>query len=72
MTDHKAGYYTRPEVCDSFLLKCKEAGFLLDEILPSLGDDQWLGKMTVSGLDAGALAIRKAACRYWIGRWAQC
>ncbi|KAL1746040.1 hypothetical protein HDZ31DRAFT_62600 [Schizophyllum fasciatum] len=29
----------------------------------------WLGTLEVGGLDAGGLALRKAACRLWVARW---
>ncbi|KAJ7468060.1 hypothetical protein FB451DRAFT_1352434 [Mycena latifolia] len=47
-----AGNYTKPDVCDNFLHEERE----------------WLGGSSVSGLDRLALAARKGACRYWVGR----
>ncbi|KAJ7741957.1 hypothetical protein DFH07DRAFT_49253 [Mycena maculata] len=63
-----AGNYTKPEVCDNFLSLAAEAGFTFDELLPADGESEWLGRSTVSGLDKMDLAMRKAACRYWVGR----
>ncbi|KAJ6582900.1 hypothetical protein DFH09DRAFT_278105 [Mycena vulgaris] len=63
-----AGNYTKPDVCDSFLRTATQAGFVFDEVLPADGEHEWLGRSAVSGLDKAALATRKAACRYWVGR----
>ncbi|KAJ7247932.1 hypothetical protein B0H12DRAFT_1124614 [Mycena haematopus] len=61
-----AGNYTKSEVCDNFLYLSAQAGFKFDEILDE--EREWLGSSSVSGLDNEALTIRKAACRYWVGR----
>ena len=66
---HQAGYYTRTEVCDTFIQKGKEAGLSFTEILDEGFENTWLGNMVVSNLDKEALGVRKAACRYWIGCW---
>ncbi|KAJ7100018.1 hypothetical protein B0H15DRAFT_818392 [Mycena belliarum] len=63
-----AGDYTKPDVCDNFLLLGTQAGFTFDEVLPTEGQREWLGSSAVSGLDKAALSTRKAACRYWVGR----
>ncbi|KAJ7185792.1 hypothetical protein C8R46DRAFT_937426 [Mycena filopes] len=63
-----AGNYTKPDVCDNFLRLASQAGFIFDEILPTDEEREWLGTSAVSGLDKIALATRKAACRYWVGR----
>jgi len=65
-----AGSYTRAHVCDDFLQKGREAGFIFEEIFTSSEEVRWMGEMKVGGLDSEALAVRKAACRYWIGSWA--
>ena len=66
----KAGKYTRPEVCDNFLLKSQSAGLELEEIYDD-ADGKWLGSLQVGNLDNEALALRKSNCRFWIGRWAE-
>ncbi|KAJ7613775.1 hypothetical protein DFH06DRAFT_1274557 [Mycena polygramma] len=63
-----AGNYTKREVCDNFLRLSEEAGLEFDEILPSEGEHEWLGRSLVSGIDEMALKTRKAACRYWVGQ----
>ncbi|CAK5274722.1 unnamed protein product [Mycena citricolor] len=63
-----AGKYTKPEVCDNFLALSARAGFAFEEVLPTEEESQWKGKLVVSSLDGEALALRKANCRYWIGR----
>ncbi|KAJ6614624.1 hypothetical protein B0H10DRAFT_1803191, partial [Mycena sp. CBHHK59/15] len=63
-----AGTYTKPEVCQNFLRIAAQKNFVFDEVLPADGEDEWLGNCTVSGLDRAALATRKSACRYWVGR----
>ncbi|KAJ7108705.1 hypothetical protein C8R44DRAFT_714024 [Mycena epipterygia] len=63
-----AGNYTKPDVCDNFLRLSAEAGFIFEETLLTDGENEWLGRSTVSGLDKMALATRKGACRYWVGR----
>ncbi|KAF8162447.1 hypothetical protein K438DRAFT_1618334 [Mycena galopus ATCC 62051] len=63
-----AGNYTKPEVCDNFLRLSANAGFIFEEIFSSDEEREWLGNSPVSGLDKTALTIRKAACRYWVGR----
>lgn len=64
-----AGTYTRAHVCDGFLQKGRETGFTFEEIFTNSEEARWMGEMKVSGLDSKALALRKAACRYWIGTW---
>ncbi|KAF9256612.1 hypothetical protein L218DRAFT_881357, partial [Marasmius fiardii PR-910] len=63
-----AGKYTQPHVCDNFVKLAREAGFVIEEILPTAEESEWLGGQ-VSGLDKDALSTRKAACRFWTGRW---
>ncbi|KAJ8516213.1 hypothetical protein ONZ45_g6453 [Pleurotus djamor] len=61
-----AGPYTRSEICDNFLRLAGSTGLHFDAV--SCGSE-WEGSLYVSGLDKEQLAVRKAACRYWIGRW---
>lgn len=63
-----AGLYTKPHLCDSFLAKSKAAGLEFEEIRTD-PEEVWMGTMQVNTLDREALALRKAACRYWVGRW---
>ncbi|KAJ7061004.1 hypothetical protein C8F01DRAFT_1141555 [Mycena amicta] len=63
-----AGYYTKPYVCDDFLRLAAETGLVFDEVIAEGEEQEWLGSMSVGGLDKAALKVRKAACRYWIGR----
>ncbi|KAJ7269635.1 hypothetical protein C8J57DRAFT_1322580 [Mycena rebaudengoi] len=63
-----AGSYTKPEICENFLLLATEAGFVFREVPHTDGEERWLGKQVVSDLDSADLATRKSACRYWIGR----
>jgi EEF1A N-terminal glycine/lysine methyltransferase len=58
-------------VCNSFIEKGKEVGLIFAEILDEDEgvEKKWLGNMEVSNLDKEALGVRKAACRYWVGRW---
>jgi nicotinamide N-methyltransferase len=65
-----AGVYTKPDVCDSFLAKSTEAGLQFEEIHTNPAEP-WKGTLTVGGLDSDDLATRKAACRYWVGRYAR-
>ena len=76
-----AGNYTSPHVCDNFLREGNRAGLTFEEgISPICANDgtnaeitdidKWLGKMPVSGLDEQQLSMRKAMCRWWVGRWA--
>ncbi|KAF9010213.1 hypothetical protein BDQ17DRAFT_1347756 [Cyathus striatus] len=65
-----AGVYTNAEVCDNFLSLGRQANLVFDEILPTETERMWRGTLEVSGLDVEALALRKSACRYWVGRWA--
>jgi hypothetical protein len=67
----QAGHYTRAHVCNDFLQKGKEAGFIFEEIYTLDEEAKWMGEMKVGELDRAALAVRKAACRYWIGSWTQ-
>ncbi|KAF9051721.1 hypothetical protein BJ165DRAFT_1450810 [Panaeolus papilionaceus] len=62
-----AGKYTQADVCNNFLTKAKEAGLNMDEITAE--NEEWKGNLAVSGLDKEDLTLRKANCRYWIGRW---
>ncbi|KAF7351376.1 Nicotinamide n-methyltransferase nnt1 [Mycena sanguinolenta] len=58
---------TKEEVCKDFLSLSEQRGFTFEEI--SLDEDEeWLGSFPVGGFDKEALTIRKAACRYWVGR----
>ncbi|KAG5338498.1 hypothetical protein C0989_007270 [Termitomyces sp. Mn162] len=66
----KAGKYTRRNVCEDFLRKGREAGLIFDEIFTGPEEAGWKGTMKVRGLDQEALAVRKANCYYWVGRWA--
>ncbi|KAF8889582.1 hypothetical protein BD779DRAFT_1519948 [Infundibulicybe gibba] len=61
-----AGRYTHSHVCEDFLSKAGQQGILFEEISSGA---EWEGNMTVSGLDHAALTLRKANCRYWVGRW---
>jgi EEF1A N-terminal glycine/lysine methyltransferase len=63
-----AGRYTRTHVCDSFLAKSKAVGLEFEEVQTN-PEEGWMGTMPVNTLDKEALALRKEACRYWIGRW---
>ncbi|KAF7316112.1 hypothetical protein MIND_00129300 [Mycena indigotica] len=63
-----AGYYTKPHVCENFLRLAAESGLDFDEVIAGGGERDWLGFMDVGGLDKNALTLRKAACRYWIGK----
>ncbi|KNZ78300.1 Putative nicotinamide N-methyltransferase, partial [Termitomyces sp. J132] len=65
-----AGKYTRRNVCEDFLRKGREAGLIFDEIFTGPEEAGWKGTMKVRGLDQEALAVRKANCYYWVGRWA--
>lgn len=72
-----AGTYTRPHVCADFIRKAEIAGLaFVEEDPPASSSDAtatgsaWLGRLEVSGLDREQLAVRKAMCRYWVGRWA--
>ncbi|KAG6856591.1 hypothetical protein H0H87_002797 [Tephrocybe sp. NHM501043] len=65
-----AGKYTHRNVCDDFLLKGHAAGFVFEEVLAGPEEVTWKGNMKVGGLDDEALALRKANCYYWVGRWA--
>ncbi|KAK7033632.1 hypothetical protein VNI00_012632 [Paramarasmius palmivorus] len=65
-----AGKYTQPHVCDSFIDKAKASGFSFEEVLSPDEESEWMGKLDVSDLDKEALSTRKAACRFWVGRWA--
>lgn len=64
-----AGKYTKPHVCESFLERGRIAGFTFEEITPKAEDLSWRGQFQVGGLVRDALSVRKAACRYWMGRW---
>ncbi|KAG6888725.1 hypothetical protein C0992_007634 [Termitomyces sp. T32_za158] len=66
----KVGKYTHTNVCEDFLRKGREAGFVFEEVLASPEEADWKGKMKVGSLDQEALTIRKASCYYWVGRWA--
>ncbi|KAF8068931.1 hypothetical protein FPV67DRAFT_1668980 [Lyophyllum atratum] len=65
-----AGKYTHQNVCDDFLLKGQRAGLVFDEIHADPEEAGWKGTLAVGGLDKDGLAIRKANCYCWIGRWA--
>ncbi|RDB29774.1 Protein N-methyltransferase NNT1 [Hypsizygus marmoreus] len=64
-----AGNYTHSDVCDNFLAKGRNAGLVFEEIHAGTEETRWLGEMKVSSLDNEALSLRKANCRYWVGRW---
>ncbi|EIW81331.1 hypothetical protein CONPUDRAFT_153884 [Coniophora puteana RWD-64-598 SS2] len=65
-----AGKYTKPEVCHNFVRAAKEAGIICEEHTTDEKSIVWRGKMTVSGLNKDDLGVRKAMCRWWVGRWA--
>ncbi|KAG7448471.1 uncharacterized protein BT62DRAFT_1056156 [Guyanagaster necrorhizus] len=66
-----AGRYTSPDVCDNFMKIASCEGFSInEELCPDGQDEPWLGVMEVASFDKQALSVRKAACRFWIGRWA--
>lgn len=66
----QAGKYTPPHVCDHFFDVARDAGIVFDELTPKEDECGWLGTLEVPSFDAEALAVRKAACRFWIGNWA--
>jgi nicotinamide N-methyltransferase len=43
---------------------------VFEEIYEGPEEARWKGTLKVGGLDDESLAIRKANCYYWIGRWA--
>lgn len=65
-----AGKYTQRHICDNFLANGQNAGLSFEEILPDAEEIIWEGDMEVGGLDKEDLALRKANCYYWVGRWA--
>ncbi|KAF8908664.1 putative methyltransferase-domain-containing protein [Mucidula mucida] len=65
-----AGKYTLPHVCAQFLRVAVEAGFQFEEVINEDSQTMWLGKLPVPTFDSEGLAVRKAACRFWIGSWA--
>ncbi|KAJ7599058.1 putative methyltransferase-domain-containing protein [Mycena floridula] len=65
-----AGKYTKSNVCQSFIEKATLTGLNLVEKTPDEADCFWQGKYPVSKLDPEDLAVRKAACRFWVGEWA--
>lgn len=68
-TRSQAGNYTPPHVCDTFLSKAKQQGLTFKEVIPKRDEQMWLGQLEIPNFDHEALSLRKAACRYWIGRW---
>ncbi len=65
----QAGKYTHVHVCNNFLGKAKKSGLLLNEI--TIEDEEWKGTHPVNNLTSEDLWLRKANCRYWIGRWSE-
>ncbi|PBK67448.1 hypothetical protein ARMSODRAFT_959032 [Armillaria solidipes] len=65
-----AGRYTSPNVCDNFMEIANSEGFCIEEEVSDGQEEPWLGTMEVANFDKQALSVRKAACRFWIGRWA--
>ncbi|KAK0480647.1 hypothetical protein IW261DRAFT_1473716 [Armillaria novae-zelandiae] len=65
-----AGRYTSPSVCDNFMKIANSEGLCIEEQVPGGQEEPWLGTMEVENFDKQALSLRKAACRFWIGRWA--
>nr|GAT59261.1 predicted protein [Mycena chlorophos] len=63
-----AGFYTKPHVCENFMRLAGEKDLVFEEIIAEDEEREWLGNMSVGGLDKSALKVRKMACRYWIGR----
>lgn len=45
-------------------------GLRIEEQVSGGQEEPWLGTMEVANFDKQALSVRKAACRFWIGRWA--
>ena len=48
----------------------KEVGFVFDEVIADDSESGWLGNIDIPTFDQEALAVRKAASRFWVGRWA--
>jgi len=65
-----AGNYTRPDICANFLRLGEQSGLVWEEQDNTGVETQWLGALSVPGLTNAQLAVRKNACRLWIGRWA--
>ncbi|KAK0452330.1 hypothetical protein EV421DRAFT_1768355 [Armillaria borealis] len=65
-----AGRYTSPNVCDNFMEIANSEGLCIEEEVSDEQEEPWLGTMEVANFDKRALSVRKAACRFWIGRWA--
>lgn len=65
-----AGRYTSPNVCDNFMEIANSEGLCIEEEVSDGQEEPWLGTMEVANFDKQALSVRKAACRFWIGRWA--
>ncbi|KAK0238034.1 hypothetical protein EDD85DRAFT_832713 [Armillaria nabsnona] len=65
-----AGRYTSPNVCDNFMKIANSEGLCIEEQVSGGQEELWLGIMKVASFDKQALSVRKAACRFWIGRWA--
>ena len=63
--------YTAAAHCDAFLCKAAHAGIVFEEQRQQQhpGSDDWMGTLPVS-LGREALAVRKAVCRWFVGRWA--
>lgn len=68
-----AGNYTPPSICENFLREGERLGIIWkeggDDEYSTTMDNEWRGTLEVSGLDKEQLAIRKGACRWWLGRW---
>ncbi|KAG7091957.1 hypothetical protein E1B28_008346 [Marasmius oreades] len=64
-----AGKYTYPHVCENFIRLGRDAGFVIEELLPTAEESEWLGECQVGDFDKEALSIRKAVCRFWTSRW---
>ena len=68
-----AGNYTPPSICENFLREGEKRGITWqeggDNHENSTVDNEWHGTLEVSSLDKEQLAIRKSACKWWLGRW---
>ncbi|KAK0220156.1 hypothetical protein IW262DRAFT_1383096 [Armillaria fumosa] len=65
-----AGRYTSANVCDNFMEIANSEGLCIEEQVSGGQEEAWLGTMEVAKFDKQALSVRKAASRFWIGRWA--
>ncbi|EJD51381.1 hypothetical protein AURDEDRAFT_111896 [Auricularia subglabra TFB-10046 SS5] len=64
-----AGRYTKPAVCERFVLGAQSRGLVLDE-WEITADAPWEVQSTLKGVDGEGMAARKRNCRMWAGRWA--